>query len=100
MLKLVTVRPKYACKNCEGSGDEDKPVFRQMPAPKNIIQKSIATSGLLSFVFINKYCNHMPYYRQEKAFERRLIDISRTDMDNWQLLVYEELKPLEKILRV
>ena len=94
----VTVRPKYACKNCEGSGDEDKPVFRQMPAPKNIIQKSIATSGLLSFVFINKYCNHMPYYRQEKAFERRLIDISRADMDNWQLLVYEKLKPLEKIL--
>lgn len=94
----VTVRPKYACRNCEGSGDEGKPVFRQMPAPKHIIQKSIATSGLLSFVFTNKYCNHMPYYRQEKAFERRLIDISRADMDNWQLLVYEKLKPIEKIL--
>lgn len=94
----VTVRPKYACRNCEGSSDEDKPVFRQMPAPKHIIQKSIATSGLLSFVFINKYCNHMPYYRQEKAFERRLIDISRADMDNWQLMVYKKLKPMEKIL--
>ncbi|BDC93556.1 IS66 family transposase zinc-finger binding domain-containing protein [Treponema bryantii] len=32
----VTVRPKYACRNCEGSADEDKPVFRQMPAPTKI----------------------------------------------------------------
>jgi transposase len=30
---LRTVRPKYACRNCEGSGDEDRPVFRQAEAP-------------------------------------------------------------------
>lgn len=47
------IYPKYACRNCEGSGDEDKPVFRQSPAIKNIIQKSIASPSLLSFVFIN-----------------------------------------------
>ena len=94
----VTVRPKYACRNCEGSGDEDKPVFRQMPAPKNIISKSISTPNLLAFIFSQKFCEHNPYYRQSKAFERRLIDISRADMDNWQLKVYEKLKPLEKIL--
>ena len=39
-----------------------------------------------------------PYYRQSKAFERRPIDISRADMDNWQLKVYEKLKPMESIL--
>ena len=94
----VTVRPKYACRNCEGSGDEDKPVFRQMPAPKNIISKSISTPNLLAFIFSQKFFEHNPYYRQSKAFERRLIDISRADMDNWQLKVYEKLKPMEKIL--
>lgn len=36
----VTARPKYVCRNCEGSADEDKPVFRQMPAPKTFIPKS------------------------------------------------------------
>lgn len=92
------IYPKYACRNCEGSGDEDKPVFRQSPAIKNIIQKSIASPSLLSFVFINKYCNYMPYYRQSAAFERRLISISRADMSNWQNQVYEKLKPLEKLL--
>ena len=94
----VIVRPKYACRVCEGSGDEEHPVFRQMPAPKNIIPKSISTPNLLAFIFTQKFCEHNPYYRQSKAFERRLIDISRADMDNWQLKVYEKLKPMEQIL--
>ena len=92
------IYPVYACRVCEGSGDEDHPVFRQAPATKNIIPKSIATPGLLSYIFINKYCNHMPYYRQSKDFERKGIDLSRATMDKWQLEVYEKLKPLEKIM--
>ena len=52
----------------------------QMPAPKNIIAKSISTPNLLAFIFTQKFCEHNPYYRQSKAFERRLIDISRADI--------------------
>ncbi|MCQ2241497.1 IS66 family transposase, partial [Treponema sp.] len=70
----------------------------QAPAAKNIIQQGIATPGLLSYIFINKYCNHMPYYRQSKNFERKGIDLSRATMDKWQLEVYEKLKPLERIM--
>src|SRR5574344_1971400 len=36
------IRPIYACRKCEGSGDEEKSTFRQAPAPKRIIEKSIA----------------------------------------------------------
>ena len=46
----------------------------------------------------NKFCEHMPFYRQEKSFERRCITVTRADMSNWQLKVYEKLKPMEKIL--
>ena len=92
------IYPVYACRVCEGSGDEDHPVFRQAPAAENIIPHGIATPGLLSYIFINKYCNHMPYYRQSKDFERKGIDLSRATMDKWQLEVYEKLKPLEKIM--
>ena len=92
------IYPVYACRACEGSGDEDHPVFRQAPAVKNIIPKSIATPNLLSYIFTNKYCNHVPYYRQSKNFERKGIDISRATMDKWQLEVYEKIKPLEKIM--
>lgn len=92
------IYPVYACRVCEGSGDEDHPVFRQAPAAKNIIPKSIATPGLLSYIFVNKYCNHMPYYRQAQHFERHGADLSRATMDKWQLEVYEKIKPLEKVL--
>jgi transposase len=95
---LRTVRPKYACRNCEGSGDEDKPVFRQADAPHTIVPKSIAGASLLAAVFTNKYELHLPYYRQEKAFEHRMIGISRQDMSSWQETVYKAALPLEKLL--
>lgn len=50
----VTVRPKYACRNCEGSADEEKPVFRQMPAPKNIIAKSNIYTKSIGIYFYSK----------------------------------------------
>lgn len=36
MYAIEDIYPKYACPNCEGSGDEDNPVFRQAPAVKYI----------------------------------------------------------------
>jgi transposase len=86
------IRPKYACKNCEGSGDEDKPVFRIAPAPPSILPGSIVTSGLLAFILVNKFCDHLPFYRQEKRFERIGAHISRQDMSNWTNKVYDVLQ--------
>lgn len=93
------VRPKYACRHCEGSGDEDKPVFRIAPTPPTIIPGSIVTPGLLAFIFVNKFCDHLPFYRQEKRFERIGAHISRQNMSNWSLKAYEALKPLENLLK-
>lgn len=95
---LQTIRPKYACRNCEGSGDEDKPAVRQMPAPKRMVEKSIASPSLLASVISNKFELHLPYYRQEKAYEHRLIGISRQDMSNWQEAVYKKCRPLEPLI--
>lgn len=93
------VRPKYACRHCEGSGDEENPVFRIAPIPPTIIPGSIATAGLLAFIFVNKFVDHLPFYRQEKRFERIGAHISRQNMSNWSLKVYEALQPLEKLLK-
>ena len=49
------VRPKYAYRNCEGSGEEDKPAVRIAPPPASIIPKSIVSPGLLSFIITNKF---------------------------------------------
>lgn len=95
---IEDIYPKYACPACEGSGDEDNPVFRQASAVKYFIPKSIATNELLAYVMTNKFCEHMPFYRQEKAFERRCITVSRADMSNWQEQIYKKLKPLDTLI--
>jgi transposase len=95
--KLVikqTVRPKYACRHCEGTEDEGKPTVRIAPPPPCMIPRSIASESLLSYVIVHKFEDHLPYYRQEKQFERIGIDISRQDMSNWQQQVYHKLLPL------
>ena len=42
MYVLRTIRPKYACRCCEGTEDEDKPAVRIAPPPPAIIPRSIA----------------------------------------------------------
>ena len=51
---------KYACHECEGSGDEDKPAVRTGSVPANLIPGSIATPELLSCVFMKKYGEKVP----------------------------------------
>lgn len=93
------VRPKYACKACEGSGDEENPAARIVGVRPAIIPKSIATPSLLSFIIVNKFIDHLPYYRQEKRFERIGIHISRQNMSNWQQAAFEKLESLIECLK-
>jgi transposase len=74
------IRPKYACRECEGTGDEERPVVRVAPAPPSIIPGSMVTAGLLSTILTAKYEDHPPFYRQEKQFERIGVRINRQNM--------------------
>jgi len=62
-------------------------------------RKGIVTPGLLAFIFVNKYEDHRPFYRQEKRFERIGVVISRQDMSHWQGTVNESLKPLYELMK-
>jgi transposase len=99
MYVLKTIRPKYACRCCEGTEDEDKPTVRIAPVPPAIIPRSIASASLLSYCLIQKYQDHLPFYRQEVQFQRIGIEISRQDMANWQQQVYAKLKPLFALMK-
>jgi transposase len=48
---------------------------------------------------IQKYQDHLPFYRQEVQFRRIGIWISRQDMSNWQQQVYAKLAPLYNLLK-
>ncbi len=93
------VRLKYACGTCEGTADEDVPAVKIAPPEPSIIPKGIVTSGLLAFLMVNKYVDHLPFYRQEKRFERMGAWISRQNMSNWQKKAFEGLLPLFELLK-
>lgn len=93
------VRPKYACKTCEGSGDEDRPAVRIAPAVRQLLPKSIASPALVAYVLTAKFCDALPFYRQEKQFQRIGVDISRQDMANWSIAVFQRLTPFIELLR-
>jgi transposase len=93
------IRLKYACQNCEGTANEDAPTVKIAPQEPSIIPKGIATPGLLAFLMVNKYVDHLPFYRQEKRFERMGARISRQNMSNWQKKSYEALIPLFELLK-
>ena len=99
ILVIETIRPKYACRCCEGTYDEEAKAVKIAPVPPSIIPRSIASADLLSFIMIHKYQDHIPYFRQETQFLRLGIRISRQDMSNWQQQVYTKLEPLFRLLK-
>ena len=94
------IRPQYACRCCEGVASEGTaPTVRIAPVEPSMIPKSITSPSLLSWIFTHKFEDHLPYYRQEKQFERIGVTISRQDMSNWQQHVYRKLLPLFTLLK-
>ena len=73
---MVTIRPRYACRCCSDG-------VRQASAPAHVVPGGLPTEALIADVLINKYCDHLPLYRQSKIFARQGIEISRATMANW-----------------
>lgn len=91
------IRPKYACRNCEGVEDNG-PTVKIAPVPAQILPKSIATPGLLAFILTGKFVDHNPFYRQEGQFARLGVQITRTTMCNWAMQAAEVCRPLLNLL--
>jgi transposase len=50
---LVTRRPRYACRTCEGE-------VVQAPAPPRIVEGGLPTDALVAQVLVSKYADHLP----------------------------------------
>jgi transposase len=98
-LRVIrTVRPKYACHACEGSGDEQRRAVRIAAMPPAVIDKGIATAGLLAYIVTGKFCDSLPLYRQQKQFERIGVELSRRTMADWMIAASEACAPLLQLL--
>jgi transposase len=90
------IRGKWACIKCQ--------TLIQAPVPAQIIDKGIATAGLLAQVLVAKYSDHLPLYRQERIFGRAGVALPRSTLAQWVGICGVQLQPLvdalkEEILR-
>jgi transposase len=91
-------RKKYACE-CEGVETEGlEGAVRIAPLEPSMIPQSIATPSLLAYVLTGKFCDALPFYRQENIFARIGLQLPRQTMCYWAIKVYERAKPLLKIM--
>ena len=84
-------RGVWACPGCER--------IEQVPMPPCIIDKGIATPGLLAHVLVSKYGDHLPLYRQEAIYGRAGLTIARSTLGSWVGQCGVALQPLVDALR-
>ena len=85
------IRGKWACVQCQ--------TLIQAPVPAQVIDKGVATAGLLAQVLVAKYADHQPLYRQEGIFERAGMAIPRSTLAQWIGVCGVRLQPLVDALR-
>ena len=77
------IRQVYACRKCDQEGTQGTIVTA--PTPNPLMPGSMVSPSILAFIMERKYNQHLPLYRQEKAFENIGIDISRQNMATWMM---------------
>lgn len=80
------IRPQYACPPCETIVAE--------PVPPALIDGGMAAPGLLVWIIINKYLNHLPLYRLEQMAAREQVTLSRSTLAEWTGRTAVALQPL------
>ena len=85
------IRGKWVCAKCEK--------LVQAPVPPQVIDKGIATPGLLAQVMVAKFADHLPLYRQEAIFGRAGYAIPRSTLGEWVGVCGVQLQPIVDALR-
>jgi len=92
------VRLKYACRACEQSAAESGPQIATAEKPLSPIEKGLAAPGLLAYVMVSKYSDHLPLHRLEHILARHGIDIARSTMCDWAAQCAVLLRPLYRLM--
>jgi len=92
LFKRVIVRPKYRLKH-----DSTRPP-QLAPAPARPVAGGYASAGLLAWIALSKYVDHLPLYRLEKMSSRWGAALSRQSMADWIEQVAQWLAPLVRAM--
>ncbi len=91
------IRLKYACRVCEGTGDESRPAVRVARAYL-LFKKSLFSAGFVAWLLTAKFCDALPFYRLEGILGRYRIRVGRATMCNLALQAARECRPALDLL--
>jgi len=97
---LRHIRHKYACRQCDAAGNSPQIVGAEKP--EQPLDKGLAGPGLIAFVAVSKFQDHLPLYRLEQIFQRQQVHVPRSTMCAWLAAAAEVIRPLVEsiVLRV
>jgi transposase len=95
LIVNVYKRPKYGASDSDVEG----PGVIIAPMPDHPIERCKADVGLLSYIIVSKFADHLPLYRQDGIFEREGVDIPRATQSSWVMQTYEAIRVLEDVLK-
>jgi len=92
-FKRRIIRPKYVRRDLK----HQAPII--VPAPAQLIERGMAAPGLLAQILTSKFCDHLPYYRQEQIFKSRYgVWIARQQMVRWTNQCVGWLEGIHKVM--
>ena len=71
---------------------------KSAPLPPKPFENCIASAVLLAWILVQKFCNHLPLYRQQRIFERDGMRLSRKTQCDWALASAGLLEPIVECL--
>ena len=64
------------------------------PAPANVLDKSVADVSFLVGMLIDKFCYHLPLYRQHQRLTQAGLQVSRSSLTTWTSRAIDLLRPI------
>jgi transposase len=91
MFVLRHIYPKYACSCCKDG-------VTSAERAANPIERGLAGPGLLAYVIVNKFSDHLPLYRQQDVMARHGIFLARSTLCGWLAQCAQLLRPLVELM--
>jgi len=83
---------KYACKRCQSGVVMER-------IPERPIKKGRPGPGLLAWILVSKYQDHLPLHRLERIFERHGLGIHRSTLCDWVSAMAKLLGPIVEAMK-
>ncbi|GAB1405910.1 IS66-like element ISBthe6 family transposase [Lentimicrobium sp.] len=88
------VRPYYV-----GKSTDEKTDIIIAEIPSRALPKSNAGEGLITFLLISKFVDHLPFYRIIQILKRQGVEISESTINGWFNAIIKLLEPLYEALK-